>query len=132
VSLAFPLSISFTAKDLKAREALLEGDMKLVGAMHKAGVRLLAGTDTTAPLVVPGVALHQELELLVAAGLKPADALCAATLGPAECLKMTDRHGTVEAGKLADLVLLSKNPLDDIRHTRTIDTVIVGGRIVPR
>ena len=90
------------------------------------------GTDTTAPFVVPGLALHEELGLLVEAGLTPAEALRAATLGPAQCLKTDDRLGTVEAGKLADLVLLRKNPLDDIRNTRTVAAVVVGGRVVPR
>jgi imidazolonepropionase-like amidohydrolase len=131
VELRFPLSIKFTRQDLKDRTALLEGDLKLVRAMHKAGVRLLAGTDTTAPLVVPGFALHEELALLVKAGLTPAVALQSATLGPAQCLKMDDRLGTIEAGKLADLVLLSKNPLDDISNTRSIEVVIAGGRVVP-
>jgi imidazolonepropionase-like amidohydrolase len=132
VELPFPLSIKFTRQDLKDRAALLEGDLKLVGAMHKAGVRLLAGTDTTAPLVVPGFALHEELGLLVKAGLTPAAAIRAATLAPAQCLKMDDRLGTIEVGKFADLVLLSKNPFDDIGNTRSIEVVIAGGRVVPR
>ena len=126
------MGIRFNRKDLRDREALVEGDIKMVRRMHKAGVQTLAGTDTTAPFVVPGLALHEELGLLVEAGLTPADALRAATLGPAKCLKMDDRLGTIEAGKFADLVLLGKNPLDDIRNTRTVEAVVVGGRLVPR
>jgi imidazolonepropionase-like amidohydrolase len=82
--------------------------------------------------VVPGLALHDELELLVRAGLTPAEALRTATANPAKCLKLMDRQGTIEAGKLADLVLMTKDPLADIRNTRYIDTVLLGGRIVPR
>ena len=126
------MGIRFDRKDLRGRAALARGDIEMVRRMRKAGVRLLAGTDTTAPYVVPGLALHQELGLLVEAGLTPAEALRAATLDPARCLKRDDRLGTVEAGKLADLVLLGKNPLDDIRNTRSVEVVVVGGRIAPR
>ena len=126
------MGIRFDRKDLRDRAAYIRGDVELVRRMHKAGVRLLAGTDTSAPFVVPGLALHEELGLLVEAGLTPAEALRAATLSPAQCLKMDDRLGTVAAGKFADLVLLGKNPLDDIRNTRAVELVLVGGRIAPR
>ena len=122
----------YTRQDLLDREALFEGELKLVGRMHAAGVRLLAGTDTPCPLVVPGLSLHEELEILVRAGLTPADALRAATVNPAQCLGLTDRCGSVEVGKRADLVLLARNPLADIRNTRSIDAVLVGGYQVPR
>ena len=122
----------YTKDDLDGRARLIAEEIKLVGAMHKARVRLLAGTDTPNPLVVPGLSLHEELELFVKAGLTPAEALRTATANPAECLKLTDRFGTVEAGKCADLVLLAKDPLTDVRNTRTIDAVIIGGRVVPR
>lgn len=124
--------IRFNRKDLRDRAAFIRGDVELVRRMHTAGVRLLAGTDTSAPFVVPGLALHEELGLFVEAGLTPAEALRAATLGPAQCLKMDDRLGTVEAGKFADLVLLTKNPLDDIRNTRAVELALVGGRVAPR
>jgi imidazolonepropionase-like amidohydrolase len=125
-------AIRLTRKDLADREALSRGDIALVGKMHAAGVRILAGTDATAPLVVPGISLHEELVLLVEAGLTRAEALRAATLDPARCLKMEDRLGAIREGLLADLVLLTGNPLDDIRHTRSIEAVIVGGQVVPR
>lgn len=126
------MGVRFNRKDLRDRGALIRGDIELVRRMHKAGVRLLAGTDTTAPFVVPGLALHEELRLLVQAGLTPTEALRAATLDPARCLKMDDRLGTIEAGKFADLVLLGKNPLNDIGNTRTVEEVVVGGRVVSR
>jgi imidazolonepropionase-like amidohydrolase len=126
------LGRTYTKQDLGGRQQLLEGELKLVGAMHRAGVKLMAGTDTPAPLIVPGLSLHEELELLVRAGLSPAEALRTATTNPADCLKLAARFGTVEVGKCADLVLLAKDPLADIRNTRTIEVVIVGGRPVPR
>lgn len=126
------LDRTYTKEDLEERAELIAGELKLVAAMHKAKVRLLAGTDTPGALVVPGLSLHEELELFVKAGLTPAEALRTATANPAECLKLTDRFGSVAVGKCADLVLLTKDPLVDVRNTRAIDTVFVGGRVVPR
>jgi amidohydrolase family protein len=99
---------------------------------NEAGVMLLAGTDVGVPFQVPGFSLHVELERLVEAGLTPLQALQAATLNPARVLKMTDSLGTIEAGKLADLVLIDASPLDDIRNTRKIQAVIANGRLYRR
>jgi imidazolonepropionase-like amidohydrolase len=98
--------------------------------MHRAGVRLLAGTDTGALDCLAGFSLHDELQLLVEAGLTPLEALQAATRNPARCLNRLIDWGTVEPGKLADLVLLDANPLDDIRNIRRIRGVIVNGRLL--
>jgi hypothetical protein len=100
--------------------------------MHRAGVRMLAGSDSGVPGVFWGIGLHQEMELLVSAGLSEADVLRAATLGPAEFLAGTDSLGTVEAGKLADLVLLDANPLTDISNTQRISAVVLNGRYLDR
>lgn len=101
---------------------------ELTGKLHRAGVPLLAGTDAPEPQVPPGVSLHQELEMLVESGLSPAEALIAATRNNARALRADDRLGAVAPGMLADLVLLSADPLADIRHTRRIELVIRGGR----
>ena len=74
--------------------------------------------------------LHEELALLVEAGLTPLAALQAATINPARYLGLTDAFGPVEAGKVADLVILRKNPLVDIENTRSIETVLLGVRLV--
>jgi Amidohydrolase family len=103
---------------------------ELTGKLFRAGVPLLAGTDSPEPHVTPGFSLHQELELLVGSGLPPASALQAATLHNAMALKQADHLGSIEPGKLADLVVLAANPLDDIRHTRQIDAVIRGGKVL--
>ncbi|HEX2211344.1 MAG TPA: amidohydrolase family protein [Longimicrobium sp.] len=104
--------------------------VRVAGRMHRAGIPLLAGSDAPNPGVVPGVGLHQELELLVRAGLTPMEVLQAATRDPARFLGMEDSLGTVEQGKLADLVILDADPLADIRNTRRIHAVIANGRVV--
>ncbi|HUE96864.1 MAG TPA: alpha/beta fold hydrolase, partial [Longimicrobiaceae bacterium] len=101
-------------------------------AMHRAGVSMLAGSDAGAWGIFWGIGLHQELELLVDAGLTEAEALRTATLGPAEFLAATDSIGTVEPGKVADLVLLEANPLEDIRNTQRIAAVVLRGRYLDR
>ncbi len=108
---------------------LCEKHLAIVGAMRRAGVGLLAGTDTTVPYCFPGFGLHDELVVFVQAGLSPMQALQTATYNVAKCLGKLDSMGTVEQGKIADLVLLDANPLQDISNTRRITTVVVGGRV---
>ncbi len=109
---------------------LCEKHLAIVGAMRRAGVGLLAGTDTT-PMAYcfPGFGLHDELAMFVQAGLSPMEALQTATYNPAKCLGKLDSMGTVERGKVADLVLLEADPLEDISNTRKIAAVVVGGKI---
>ena len=99
-------------------------DLAIVGAMRDAGVGLLAGTDT----YTPGLDLQDELALYVQAGLSPLEALQTATYNPAKFLGKLDSMGTIEQGKIADLVLLDANPLQDIRNTKRIAAVVVGGK----
>lgn len=100
---------------------------ELTGKLYRAGVPIQAGTDSPEPNVPPGTSLHLELELLVDCGLSPAAAIRAATLNNATTLGERDQLGTITAGKVADLILLTANPLEDIRHTRKIDSVIHEG-----
>jgi hypothetical protein len=100
---------------------------ELTRKLFRAGVLLLAGTDSPEPQVTPGFSLHQELEMLVESGLPPAAALRSATLHNATVLKQEQRLGSIAPGKQADIVLLAANPLDDIRHTRRIELVIRSG-----
>jgi imidazolonepropionase-like amidohydrolase len=99
----------------------------LAGRAHEAGVPLALGTDAGNPAVFHGLAVHRELELLVQAGLTPMEALSAATRVAAAKVGADSRLGTVEAGKEADLVVLGRNPLDDIRNTRYVDLVVKRG-----
>ena len=90
----------------------------------------MAGTDTGTPYSVPGFALHDELEHLVDAGATPRQALYAATAEPAAFLGLSRDLGTVEPGKIADLVVLDADPLTDIRNSRRINTVVTRGRVI--
>jgi imidazolonepropionase-like amidohydrolase len=105
---------------------------RIAATFHRAGVPLLAGTDAPMPRVYPGSSLHEELELLVAVGLSPAEALRAATLAPAAFLGRAHDLGSIAPGKRADLVVLDADPLLDIRNTRRIHAVILDGRWLPR
>ena len=101
--------------------------------LNEAGVVLLAATDVGIPGVVPGISLHDELALLVeTARLTPLEALRTATLNPARVFGMADSLGTIEAGKLADLVLLDANPLEDIANTKRIRALVADGRLYRR
>jgi len=123
----------FNTDDLATRKRFVEKELEVVNAMHRAGIPFLAGTDTPPGVYVfPGFSLHEELQRFVAAGFTPMEALQTATLNPAKFLGMEDRLGTIEKGKLADLVLLDVNPLEDIRNTQKIDAVIVNGRYLSR
>jgi len=119
--------------DFATRRRFVDKELEVVKAMHKAGVPFLAGTDTPPGVYVfPGFSLHQELQRFVAAGFTPLEALQTATLNPAKFLGMEDRLGSIEKGKLADLVLLDANPLEEIRNTQEIAGVVVNGRYLSR
>ena len=117
---------AFTA-DIRA---LLDRHKALVREMHKAGVQFLAGTDVSAtnPVAI-GTGLHEELALFVEAGLSPLEALQTATRNPAQYFGRLDRIGTVEVGKVADLVLLDADPLKDIRNVGKIRAVVQKGKL---
>jgi len=121
-----------SAEDWDNGRKMFALNMQIVGAMNKAGVPIMAGTDMLNPYTFPGFSLHDELGLLNQAGLSPAEALRAATLNPAIFMNATDSLGTVEKGKRADLVLLDANPLDDIHNTQKINAVVLNGRLYDR
>ena len=125
---------SFVDTDWDLRERRWERIVRIVREMNESGVPLLAGSDfhPTLAFTFPGFGLHEELELLVAAGLSPIDALRTATLNPALYLEAADSIGRIAPGMVADLVLLDANPLEDIRNTQAIRGVSVGGRWLNR
>ena len=104
--------------------------VELLGALHRAGVPLMTGSDAPGKNAFAGFSLHDELAFFVQGGLTPMDALRAATWEPARYLNALDSMGTVQAGKIADLVLLDANPLDDIVNTRRIAAVFWNGRML--
>ncbi len=113
-------------------EALLETDKEVIRALRDAGVPILAGTDALIPMIAPGYSLHDELELLVEAGLTPYQALASATSTPASLFARFADAGLVAQGRRADLVLLERNPLEDVRALRQPSAVIVAGVYLDR
>jgi hypothetical protein len=103
-------------------------DEHIVGAMFRAGVPMMAGTDAMNPYCFPGFSLHDELAMLVESGLTPLAALQAATINPAKFTGRSAEMGTIEAGKMADLVLLRADPLADIHNTTQIQGVWLQGK----
>jgi len=113
---------------LPVRKQFVQMELDMTLAMFRAGVPFMAGTDTAAGVhVFPGFSLHQELALFVKAGLTPLQALQTATLNPARFMGRDDM-GWIGTGKLADLVVLDANPLEDIGNARKINAVVLNGR----
>ena len=127
-----PLFKDMTPEGWLASGRVFDQNMKLVGRMYRAGVGILAGTDTPWYYCPAGFSLHDELALLVQAGLPPMAALQASTSNAARFMGQLDYRGTVETGKIADLVLLDRNPLADIHNTRSIRAIVLNGKFMPR
>ena len=116
-----------TAKERQAFAIALRN----LKAMYTGGVKIAMGTDSGAtPLRVPGYAEHLEMELMRRAGMSAMDILTSATSGSAEVCGAKDR-GTLEAGKVADFMVLEEDPLEDIRNTRKIFQIWHNGLMVP-
>ena len=94
----------------------------IVGALHRAGIPIVAGTDQS----VPGHSLYREMELYVEAGFTPTEAIQSATIVPARVMKQDAESGTIEPRKRADLILVEGNPLENIHNIRNVKTVITG------
>jgi hypothetical protein len=119
-----------TAADLVQVKRVFAKDLEIVGLMRRSGVRFLAGTDSPNIHLFPGFALHDELALLVESGFSPLEALQAATIDPARFMGTLDSMGTVEAGKIADLVLCDADPTADIHNLARIRAVVANGRLI--
>ena len=124
------LTVQINKKGAPAEEAqglrmVLDVLLKITGALYRAGVPIVAGTDVG----VPGHTLHRELELYVKAGLTPLEAIQAATIVPARVMKIDSEVGTIEAGKRADIIVLDANPLDSISNIRRVRFVMTQGRL---
>ena len=129
VAQIFPMPDSIPPNADSVGRAMLEKRLRQVSAMQRAGVHILTGTDAPLRNSPPGFGLHEELALLVSGGMAPFEALRSATLEPARYFGMLDSLGTIAPGKLADLLLLDANPLQDIRNTRRISAVVANGRL---
>jgi imidazolonepropionase-like amidohydrolase len=107
-------------------------ELSLIGKMNEKGVKFLAGTDFPNPYVFPGFSLHDELSLMVKGGMPANDALRSATINAAIFMNKNNDFGSVEVGKIASLILLNKNPLENIDNIKKIETVIVRGKVYNR
>jgi imidazolonepropionase-like amidohydrolase len=120
----------WTEADAAEYRHILSRQQELIEAFAKANGRVVAGSATPDPYVLPGAGLQRELELLVEAGLTPLQAISAATKVAAEFLGQAAHLGTLEVGKLADLVILGGNPLEDIYQIRQVEVVLRDGQTV--
>jgi len=111
-----------SADQMRARQAQT---LAVIGALHRAGVPIVAGSDTG----LVGYGLHREIELYVAAGMTPMEAIQSATLVPARAMGLDRETGTVEVGKRADLILVDGDPLQDITMLRRVTRVVANGRV---
>jgi hypothetical protein len=122
-----------TAQDVANLKEYYYKQIEMVRDMHRAGVEVLAGSDSSALFnIYPGFSLHEELSLLVEAGLTPMEALQSATRNPARFFGLLDTVGTIEEGKIADLLMLNADPLKDITNTSKIDSLVLNGRLLDR
>lgn len=119
-------------REVKLLNQMVQINSDLIRKMNQAGVPIMAGSDATymMPNLYYGFSLHEELQLLVKAGLSPLQALQSATINPARYLDNEENQGTVEEGKLADLVILDANPLTDIHNTTRIHAVVMNGHLL--
>ena len=108
-----------------AGRAVFAKYLEILGALHRAGIPIVAGTDQS----VPGYSLHREIELYVQAGFTPMEAIEAATSVPARVMKVDKEVGTVEAGKRADLIVVNGNPLEKIANLRNVEKVVAAGAV---
>jgi len=136
-----PAAIAQDWRDAEARLAaganpvdttFAEWSLRRTGELHAAGVPIAAGTDTPIGWSIPGYSLHTELEQYVEVGMTPREALYSATVRPATFFGLDGEMGQLAPGYLADAVLLSANPLENIAHTRTVEAVINRGSLLPK
>jgi imidazolonepropionase-like amidohydrolase len=125
---SYSLAMGWSPDDFRRAKAQFHKALDLTRRLHRAGVRVVAGTDLAMPWVAPGDSLHREMELLVRAGLTPLEAIAAATGHAAEGLGGDRKIGVIAPGHHADVVILRDNPAQNIRATRAIEMVISGGR----
>jgi imidazolonepropionase-like amidohydrolase len=106
-----------------AAQKLNQLELAIIGALHRAGVRIVAGTDQT----VPGYSVYREIELYNQAGFTPLEALQAATIVPARVMQVEGESGSIEVGKRADFDILDANPLADIHNIRSVHFTVANG-----
>ena len=116
--------------EMEKSQRQFKNQQKLLKLLHAAGVPFIAGTDCLNPYCLPGFSIHTELELLAESGMSPLDALRAATINAAKFQGKENELGSIDAGKAADIVILTANPIENIANTQSIDTVLLRGRVI--
>lgn len=114
------MNLGWTDEDFRRGRRVFAKMLELTRLLHEGGVTLAAGTDADNPWIVPGPSFHRELELLVQPGIPPEEVLVIATANGARAAGLLVDRGTIEAGKRADLVLLARDPWQDIRASREV------------
>jgi imidazolonepropionase-like amidohydrolase len=127
---AHPYTASWPQESLEEAKKVFLVNQEIVRKLHEAGALITTGTDFPLPWVTPGVALHREMLLIHNSGISANDVITIATRNGAEALGILDEVGTIEVGKQADFVILDADPLEDIRNTREIEKVYLGGSLV--
>jgi len=123
---------SIQSRDNKERKEFADWLQSMTKLMNKMDITFMAGTDTPIGFQTPGHSLHKELEMLVKSGFSTLEALEAATYSPAQYFNMENKLGLIKVGYIADLIILSNNPLDNISNTKKIETVIKNGNLMDR
>tara|TARA_R110002073_G_scaffold139232_2_gene289285 strand:+ start:61060 stop:62406 length:1347 start_codon:yes stop_codon:yes gene_type:complete len=125
------LENDFGIKDANYENTLIPY-VEEIKILYKNGVNMVLGTDTGNTFIFPGYSLHEEMQILELGGMAPLDILKMGTHNAAKMLHVLDTHGTLEVGKYADMILLDKNPLEAIKNTLAIQTVIKNGKVQQR
>jgi imidazolonepropionase-like amidohydrolase/ketosteroid isomerase-like protein len=128
----FQLSTGWSTKDFTEATAAWPTVLKFTKLLYDRGVNLVVGTDTPNPWAAPGTSFHREMELYAQAGIPPLQILRLATLAGAKALGIDAEVGSIQQGKLADLVLLDADPLTNISNTRRISWVMQSGKVLPK
>ena len=125
-----PYTSSWPQESLDEAKKVFRINQEIVRQLYEAGALITTGTDFPVPWVTPGVALHREMLLIHNSGVPTIDVIKMATHNGAKALGISDKVGTIESGKQADLVILSADPIADINNTRKIEMVDKGGKLV--
>jgi hypothetical protein len=126
----YTFNIGWKEQDFSRAKKVWPKVLSFINRLHKEGVPLTIGTDLGNPWVIPGFSVHQEMQIFADAGISNSDILRMATINAAEQLNISEQHGSIELGKMANIVFLKENPLENIANTKTITQVFLAGIMV--
>ncbi len=126
----FTFNIGWKAEDFSRAKKVWPKVLSFLNRLHKEGVPLTIGSDLGNPWVIPGFSVHQEMQIFSDAGIPNSDILRMATINAAKQLKISEQHGSIEQGKIANIVFLKNNPLENIANTKTITQVFLAGNLI--